>query len=42
MSYYPGAEHAFFLPDRGPYDKSAAEDSWSRVRALLASELPPA
>ncbi|MEU4824075.1 dienelactone hydrolase family protein [Actinomadura sp. NPDC023710] len=39
---YPGARHAFFFPGREPYDKAAAEDSWSRVRALFAAELPPA
>ncbi|WP_328761915.1 dienelactone hydrolase family protein [Streptomyces sp. NBC_00272] len=36
---YPGARHAFFFPGREPYDKAAAEDSWTRVRELFAAEL---
>ncbi|MFE9632825.1 dienelactone hydrolase family protein [Streptomyces sp. NPDC006463] len=36
---YPGVQHAFFFPGRRPYDKAAAEDSWSRVRTLFAAEL---
>jgi carboxymethylenebutenolidase len=36
---YPGAQHAFFVPGRDPYDKSAADDSWTRVRELFAAEL---
>ncbi|RFU39457.1 dienelactone hydrolase family protein [Actinomadura logoneensis] len=36
---YPGAKHAFFFPGREMYDKSAAEDSWTRVRELFAAEL---
>lgn len=36
---YPGARHAFFFPGREPYDASAAEDSWTRVRTLFATEL---
>jgi carboxymethylenebutenolidase len=36
---YPGAQHAFFFPGRGVYDKDAAEDSWLRVRTLFADEL---
>jgi carboxymethylenebutenolidase len=36
---YPGAQHAFFFPGREPYDEAAAEDSWTRVRTLFATEL---
>ncbi|WP_457029584.1 dienelactone hydrolase family protein [Kitasatospora sp. P5_F3] len=36
---YPGVRHAFFFPGRGPYDKTAADDSWARVRELFAAEL---
>lgn len=36
---YPGAQHAFFFPGRGTYDKAAAEASWARVRELFAAEL---
>ncbi|WP_406436888.1 dienelactone hydrolase family protein [Streptomyces sp. NBC_01613] len=36
---YPQAQHAFFFPGRGVYDKAAAEDSWTRVRTLFAAEL---
>ncbi|MEU6895406.1 dienelactone hydrolase family protein [Streptomyces sp. NPDC046557] len=38
---YPEAQHAFFFPGRGMYDKAAAEDSWARVRALFATQLAP-
>ncbi|WP_173096848.1 dienelactone hydrolase family protein [Actinomadura verrucosospora] len=36
---YPGAQHAFFFPGREVHDPSAAEDSWTRVTDLFASEL---
>jgi carboxymethylenebutenolidase len=36
---YPGAQHAFFFPGREPYDESAAQDSWTRVRTLFETEL---
>ncbi|KQV13685.1 hypothetical protein ASC99_33435 [Kitasatospora sp. Root107] len=36
---YPGVQHAFFFPGRGPYDKAAADDSWARVGELFAAEL---
>jgi carboxymethylenebutenolidase len=36
---YPGVGHAFFFPGRAPYDRTAAEDSWARVRTLFATEL---
>ncbi|MDL4813866.1 dienelactone hydrolase family protein [Actinomadura opuntiae] len=36
---YPGAQHAFFFPGRAPYDKTAADDSWTRVQDLFRTEL---
>lgn len=36
---YPGADHGFFCDQRATYQKAAADDSWSRVKALFAETL---
>src|SRR5215470_6161177 len=36
---YPGADHGFFCDQRGTYEKSAADDSWAKVKKLFAEEL---
>jgi carboxymethylenebutenolidase len=33
------ADHGFFCNARGSYDKASAEDAWTRVKSLFASEL---
>jgi len=36
---YPGADHGFFCDQRGTYQKEAAADAWTRVKALFGEEL---
>ncbi|HJQ83351.1 MAG TPA: dienelactone hydrolase family protein [Candidatus Binatia bacterium] len=36
---YPGADHGFFCNERASYQKAAAEDAWSRLKAFLARHL---
>ena len=36
---YPGADHGFFCDQRGTYQKEAADDAWTRVKALFADKL---
>jgi carboxymethylenebutenolidase len=36
---YPGAPHGFFCEARDSYRKDAAEDSWKRLTAFLATHL---
>jgi len=36
---YPGADHGFFCDQRATYQKAAADDAWTRVKALFKSEL---
>lgn len=36
---YPDADHGFFCDQRPSYAKAAADDAWSRVKALFAAEL---
>ena len=36
---YPGADHGFFCDQRGTYQKEAADDAWTRVKALFHEEL---
>ncbi|WCB92702.1 hypothetical protein DSM104299_01400 [Baekduia alba] len=36
---YPTAQHGFLCEQRATYDPDAARDAWSRIDALLASEL---
>jgi carboxymethylenebutenolidase len=36
---YPGADHGFFCDQRATYQKAAADDAWTRVKALFESEL---
>jgi carboxymethylenebutenolidase len=36
---YPGADHGFFCDPRATYQKEAADDAWTRVKALFAEEL---
>ena len=37
---YPGVGHAFFWPGTPPFDKTARDDAWARILALLGSEPP--
>jgi carboxymethylenebutenolidase len=37
MVCYPGTGHAFFWPDTPAFSKTARDDAWSRILALLAS-----
>ena len=34
---YPGAEHAFFWPGTPSFSRSARDDAWSRILAMLAN-----
>src|SRR5450759_1214509 len=34
---YPGTGHAFFWPDTPAFSKTARDDAWSRILAMLAS-----
>jgi len=36
---YPGADHGFFCDQRATYQKEAADDAWTRVKALFADKL---
>jgi carboxymethylenebutenolidase len=36
---YPEADHGFFCDQRGTYQKEAAADAWTRVKALFADKL---
>ncbi|MEM7413329.1 MAG: dienelactone hydrolase family protein, partial [Myxococcota bacterium] len=36
---YPGADHGFFCDQRGTYQKEAAADAWTRVKALFGEAL---
>ena len=36
---YPGADHGFFCDQRGTYEKSAADDAWTKVKKLFTEEL---
>jgi len=36
---YPGADHGFFCDQRATYQAAAANDAWTRVKALFAEEL---
>jgi carboxymethylenebutenolidase len=36
---YPGADHGFFCDQRATYQKAAADDAWTRVKALFAEKL---
>jgi carboxymethylenebutenolidase len=37
MVCYPGTGHAFFWPDTPAFSKTARDDAWSRILAMLAS-----
>ncbi len=39
IKIYPGARHSFFNETGSAYDKTAAEDSWSRVMTFFGSHL---
>jgi carboxymethylenebutenolidase len=39
INIYPGVDHGFFNDERDVYDKAAAEDAWTRTRALFRNEL---
>ncbi|MFT5211308.1 MAG: carboxymethylenebutenolidase [Flavobacterium sp.] len=40
IEWYPGSEHGFVFPNRGPkYHKASAERHWERVHALLGRNL---
>ena len=39
IKIYPGARHSFFNDNGRTYDKSAAEDSWSRVIKFFGEQL---
>ena len=39
IKIYPGARHSFFNDSGRTYDKSAAEDSWSRVIKFFGEQL---
>ena len=39
IKIYPGAQHSFFNDTRPSYDKSAAEDSWSRVLQFFGDRI---
>jgi carboxymethylenebutenolidase len=39
VELYPGVEHGFAFPQRGAYDKTAAERHWERLFALFARNL---
>ncbi len=39
INIYPGVDHGFFNDERDVYNKAAAEDSWTRTRALFRNEL---
>jgi carboxymethylenebutenolidase len=36
---YPGADHGFFCDQRAAYQKAAADDAWTRVKALFQDRL---
>ena len=36
---YPGADHGFFCDQRATYHEGAAQDAWSRVKALFSETL---
>jgi carboxymethylenebutenolidase len=36
---YPGADHGFFCDQRATYQKGAADDAWTRVKALFREQL---
>lgn len=36
---YPGVGHGFFCDARPDYDRTSADDAWSKVKALFAEEL---
>jgi carboxymethylenebutenolidase len=38
---YPGVEHGFAFPQRGAYNREAAERHWERLLALFARRLRP-
>ena len=37
MVCYPGTGHAFFWPDTPAFSKTARDDAWSRILAMLAA-----
>ena len=39
IKVYPGAHHSFFNDTRGAYDRSAAEDAWTRVLKFFGARL---
>jgi carboxymethylenebutenolidase len=39
IKIYPGAKHSFFNDAGSTYDKSAAEDSWSRVMNFFGEQI---
>jgi carboxymethylenebutenolidase len=39
INIYPGVDHGFFNDERDVYNKAAAEDAWTRTRALFRNEL---
>ncbi|WP_304168448.1 dienelactone hydrolase family protein [Phenylobacterium aquaticum] len=39
VELYPGVEHGFAFPQRGAYDKTAAERHWERLNALFRRNL---
>src|SRR5438445_11634501 len=41
IKIYPAARHSFFNETGRAYDKTAAEDSWSRVMAFFGKHLGP-
>ncbi len=41
IKIYPGARHSFFNETGRAYDKTAAEDSWSRVMTFFGKHLGP-
>ena len=42
VEVYRGVDHGFAFPQRGAYDKPAAERHWSRLNALFRRNLHPA
>ena len=39
IKIYPGASHSFFNSQSSAYDKSAADDSWTRVMTFFGDEI---
>ncbi len=39
IKIYPGAQHSFFNDTRPSYDKSSADDSWSRVMKFFGDRI---